>query len=1078
MLKVTLIIIAAAVMLFGVPSNTLAQTSKGTIVGTVLDPNGAAVPGATIKLTNIATGVSREATTVSEGTFRFEAVDPGNYKIEVTAGGFKAATLQNVTSAGGQTSDYPVTLEVGNPNEVVQVTSETVILQTQDGTRVNTLDAQQITELPVAGLNPVNLVFTLPGVTNPGSKAGGFVQGTEFNVNGLRARNNNQLIDGLDNNDNSIAGQNYQPVLRDGYSEVTVLQSDYSAEYGRAGGAVVNVISKGGTNDFHGSAYDVIFNSALNSRTPGQRSRDDKKPVLTENTFGGSLGGPILKNKLFFFGTFQPDLTRSTTSAQGVVPTAAGFQTLRALFPAGRSANLDAYLATVGNVRGNSQTFTVPLGGGRPDVEFGTASTSSPQPVNDYQGLFRVDWTPNSKDSYGFRYLFDHQLFANQFPSIFSGYEIDVPSLTQNFYANYTRTISASTTNEFRFGFFRTNVVFGPRNQALLTAGPQVGFASSGIDSFNLNGVFPQGRIFNNYQFQDTISHTIGNHTLRVGVDFLKQYAKEFVPFGDRGALTFSADDTGEFSDFANFVDQFSGVEGGFGNKVFGSPIIHPKPFYQFYFVNDTWRVKPNLTVNLGLRYENYGTPYNAVPFPAFDFNTPFTQRVEQKPDNNNFAPRVSFAYQPDFFKKLFGENRTVLRGGFAVNYDFFFTNILENTASGPPNANAVAIFGSDVGGRGFANATITGSLPSQFTGAPDPQGGINSIVPNLRNPESYVWNLGIQRELPWHLISDIAYVGSRGLHQFLNVDFNPRIGELTGRNGAPRVRPDFGSVILRTNSGDSNYHSLQARLERGFNNGLFFRTAYTFSKTIDVGNSEVFVTTGGNTFRQSDPLNLHGGLRTDRSLASYDVPHRLVATVLYDLPSPFKSGFGKSVFGGFQLSGIYRIQSGNVDTPFAGGIDLNRDGSSQNDRPSISNPNAPATSVAIAAGFFGLTSPTGYVDANGDPIALANARYVVDRNIRTGVAGRNTLRAPKVSSLDFSLQRSLNVPLTHTERDRFEIRVEFFNVLNQPQFSFQNANDANVLNPFFNRPRLNEGGPGANSQYLRTGRIQLRYVF
>ncbi len=1061
-------------LLFAVAGNLMAQTSKGTIVGTVLDANGAAVSGATVNLTNIETGVSRDVITSAEGTYRLEAVDPGNYKIDVTATGFKAATIQNVKSAGGQTTDYPVTLEVGNPSEVVQVTSETVILQTQDGTRVNTLDTKQITDLPIAGLNPVNLVFTLPGVTNPGALAGGFVQGTEFNVNGLRARNNNQLLDGLDNNDNSIAGQNYQPVLRDGYTEVTVLQSDFSAEYGRAGGAVVNVITRGGTNDFHGSAYDILSNSAFDARTPGQRRRGDRRPVLVENLFGGSLGGPILRNKLFFFGTFQPDLVRSTSLATGVVPTAAGVNTLRTVFPAGTSANLDAYLAALGDVRGATDTFPVELGGGRPTVEFGTASASAPQPVNDYQGLGRVDWTPNSKDAYSFRYVFDKQRFSNQFPSIFPGNEIDVPSLTQNFFFNFTRTFSSSTTNEFRFGFVRTNVIFGPRDSNLLTAGPFIVFASSPLSNFNLDPTFPQGRIFNNYQLQDTLSHTVGNHTFRIGIDFLKQKAREAVPFGDRGSLSFSFDETGEFSDFANFVDKFSGVEGQFGNKVFGSPVIYPEPFYQNYFINDSWRVRPNLTLNLGLRYENYGAPYNVIPFPAFaGFDQPINTRVEQQRDNDNFAPRFSFAYTPRFFKKVFGEDRTVIRGGFAKNYDFFFSNILENTASTVPNANGFSSFGSDAGGRGFANSTINGSLPTSFVGAPDPQAGINSIVPDLKNPESYVWNFGIQRELPGHVIADVAYVGSRGLRQFLNLEVNPRRGPLTGVT-SPRIHPNFGSVILRTNAGDSSYHSFQSRLERGFRSGLFFRAAYTFSKAIDDVNSEVFTTTGGST-RQTDPFALAGGLRADRSVASYDVPHRFVLTSLYNIPSPFREGFGKMLLGGFTVSGIFRVQSGNVDTPYVSGIDLNRDGSAANDRPAIANPNAPATSVAFAQVFFGDVSPTGYFDINGNPIALNDARYVVDRSIRSGIAGRNSLRGPKLSSLDLSLQRAFKVPFG-LEGGRFQIRADFFNVLNQHQCQFDGINDGNVLNPFFNQPTLNECG--STGQYNRTGRIEVRYSF
>jgi len=286
---------------------TVGQTSKGFVVGTITDPNGAAIAGATVKATNTATGVSRETSSQEDGSYRFDAVDPGTYKVEATAAGFKTAT-RDVVVAAAQTAEAVFPLEVGNPSEIVTVTSGSgVELQTQDGARVNTLETRQITELPIQGLNPVNLVFTLPGVVDPGPLAGGFVQGTEFSVNGLRARANNQLIDGLDNNDNSITGQFYQPVLRDGYNEVTVLNSNYSAEYGRAGGAVVNVITRSGTNSFHGSVYDVIIPSKLSALSPFEKAGLGltKKPVTIENDYGFSFGGPIIKNKLFFFSTIQ-----------------------------------------------------------------------------------------------------------------------------------------------------------------------------------------------------------------------------------------------------------------------------------------------------------------------------------------------------------------------------------------------------------------------------------------------------------------------------------------------------------------------------------------------------------------------------------------------------------------------------------------------------------------------------------------------------------------------------------------------------------------------------------------------------
>jgi len=1067
---------------------TFAQTSKGFVVGVVTDPNGAAIASANIKATNKATGTSRETISQADGSYRFDAVDPGTYTVEVSATGFKTATREVVVAAA-QTAEALFPLEVGNPTEVVTVTSGTGIeLQTTDGARVNTVGTRQITELPVQGLNPVNLVFTFPGVVDPGPLAGGFVQGTEFSVNGLRARANNQLIDGLDNNDNSITGQFYQPVLRDGYNEVTVLQSDYSAEYGRAGGAVVNVITRSGTNKFHGSVYDVIIPSKLSALSPFEKAGLGltKKPVTIENDYGFSLGGPILKNKLFFFGTIQwsPFRAGGVTSSP-VVPTAEGVAQLRSLFPAGTSANLDRYLAAIGDLRGTTGVFLVPLGGGRGSIPFGTATRTSSQPVDDTQYLFRVDWTPTEKDSIGVRYLADDQLFANQVPQFstlqFPGTEVDVPSLVQNAYINWTHTLSPNTTNELRFGYGRFNVVFQYRNADLLNAPPQIlfGGSASRVTGIGPDATFPQGRIFNNYQLQDTISHTMGNHTFRAGFDVMVQRAKQFVPINTRGSFAFTNNTAGggvdAFPAFGNFIDNFSGTQGTFASKVFGPNVDHPDVTNQAYFINDNWRVRPNLTFNLGLRYELYGVAQNTAPFPAFcGFGVPLLTRCEVDKDKNNFAPRFSFAYTPKFGRWLFGEDKTVLRGGFAVNYDIYFNNILSNTIASPPNAIGITTRGATVGGRGFANATTT--LPT-VAPAPNPLATVSTVTPNLHNPKTYVWNLGVQRQLPWGIVGDVAYVGSRGLHLFLNEELNP-LNPATGL----RVHPERGPIQPRTNSGDSIYHSLQARLERGIRSGLLFRFAYTWSKAIDDVNSEVFVTSGG-TSRTSDLLDLFGGRRADRSLASYDVPHAASFTFLYDVPAVSENRFVRGVTGGFTLAGIWRIQSGAVETPYLNGFDINGDGVATNDRPALNNPNAPRNSVAIFNDLCDVPSPTGYCTNDFvTPIALNNARYVVDPNIRTGLAGRNTLRAPTLNRFDVSLSRAIKVPFTRWEDDKFEIRMDFFNVFNHPIFTWDagsvgGLSDGDVFNQFFNQPELN-GGPNTTLRSYRSGRIQLRYVF
>jgi outer membrane receptor protein involved in Fe transport len=1057
----------AILLLFMLSLTALAQTSKGFVIGTAVDTNGAAIAGATVKITNTQTGVTRQTVSQADGSFRLDAVDPGTYTVDISASGFKTATRTNVLVAAAQTVDVSSPLEVGNPSEVVTISSNDLVeLQTADGTHVSTLNTREITELPVAGLNPVNLVFTLPGIVDPGGLAGGFVQGTEFSANGLRPRANNQLIDGLENNDNSITGQSYQPSVRDGYSEVTILGSNFSAEYGRAGGAVVNVITRSGTNEFHGSAYDVIQNSVFSSLTPGQKAVEGltQVPKFNENTFGFSFGGPIKKNKLFFFGTFQRDLFRAGgVSSTAIVPTAAGAALLRAQTPAGTNPALDQYLAIVGTFLAPTSDRTISLqsgaGPGRTLIPFGIASRQSAQPVNTNDYITRVDWTPTQRDSLSFRYLRNDQIFNNQFPSgiaggQFPGFEVDVPGHVANFFASYTRNISARTTNEFRFGLLKFDVLFAPRDSTLSAGGPQITINTGSISTVGLSATFPQGRNWKNYQFQDTITHTIGDHTFRLGADILAQRGTQLVPINTRGSLSYTTG--GGFTALGNFVQGFSGPAGS-ASKVFGNGAEKSDVTNQAYFINDQWRARENLSLNLGLRYENFGVASNNAPFPAFGglFADPLV-RVQERRDNNNFGPRFSFAYTPHFFEKLLGENKTVIRGGFAVNYDVFFNNILSNTVATFPNSLGATTVAPNAG-RGLAGFGAQ-SLPT--TPTISPTATVNSVDPNLVNPLTYVWNFGFQRELPGHNILDVSYVGSRGTHLFINEQANPGINNV-------RVNPAKGSITVRTNGGDSIYHSLQARFERGFSSGLFYRLAYTYSKTIDNTASEVFAQTGGSS-TGSDPFNR----RVDRSVASYDVPHRFVLSGLWDSSSMFKEGLRGTLLGGFTFGVIYRIQSGNVETPFIGGIDLNGDRNTLNDRPAISNPNAPANSVAFSNALNGTASPTGFSDLNGNDIALSAARYVVSASIRTGIAGRNTLRSPHVDRLDLTLSRSFKVPFTKWESDRLQIRFEFFNVLNHPSFSFDNYfSNGDVLNPDFNQPLENQGTN-------RSGRVQIRYSF
>ncbi len=394
------------------PGSVLAQTIKGSIAGNVTDSTGAVVPGATVKATHIETGAAREAVTDADGNFRIDALDLGTYRVAIRATGFKATELTNVLVRSAQVTTADTKLEPGQVTETIEVTETVgVELQKQDGSRSGSILPREITELPIAGLNPIALALTLPGVVAPSARED-FTNGVGFSVNGNRPRGNNFLLDGQDNNDTSIAGQAFQPINRDAIQEVAVLEGNNSAEFGRAGASVTNVITKGGTNSYHGTASWLVQSQILNALSPGDQIAGLTSPaVFTEQTFGFALGGPVMKNKLLFFVSPQWDRFRSTTNGDRLtIPTQNGVDTIRALADQGRiqRRNADLLIGALGDVRGQTNTFTRSIGGGRPPIEFGIVTRLGvAQRSDDTQWASRFDWLATSQDTVSFRYFFE-----------------------------------------------------------------------------------------------------------------------------------------------------------------------------------------------------------------------------------------------------------------------------------------------------------------------------------------------------------------------------------------------------------------------------------------------------------------------------------------------------------------------------------------------------------------------------------------------------------------------------------------------------------------------------------------------
>lgn len=1042
-----------------------AQTSRGTVSGVVTDTAGAVIAGATITLTNDETKVARTTVTNTEGFYRFEAVDLGQHSVKIEAASFGTLTKTGIVVNANQVSSVNAQLAPGVQEIVVDVVDEAgAALQTETPVRGGNITTAQITELPFAGRNPVSLALTLPGVT---TNRFGFGVGT-FSVNGARGRSNNFLIDGMENNDISVAGQGFQITNPEAVKEVSIQTGNFDAEFGRSGGGVVNTITRGGTNEFHGSLtylLDSTRDDALTSqesrrpalsRDPAINPNRDGRghpPPGTEQWFAGTLGGPIFRDRTHFFGAYQEQRQNSSGSVDLVVPTASGLSLLNQIFPQGTNANLDTYRVAIGSAVGVASSFNIPIGAragcAAPcNIQFGTFTRSFGQKNILRQWLARIDHKLGDRDQLSGRFLFDDQVFPQGTEARFDGFDSPFIARLYNFLLTETHIFSPSFTNEARIGYNRIAYDFPLSSNALAQTLPTINITN--VARLGHASNLPQGRTANNYVIQDTMTYVRGNHTFRFGFDLLEQRSKQFAPFRGRGELSFAASNVGgvSFQAFANFVDDFGG-SGGSALRDFGSPAYYPSLFRQAYFFQDRWRVNASLTLTLGLRYENFGNPINSLDTAAFTglFNVdpvtlqgPYSQPNQADSDNNNFAPVVGIAYSPLFNSGLmgwlFGYNRSVIRGGYQIGYDSFFNNIASNAASSSPNvvATATPSVANAVNPRGLAN--LTASFPT----VPRPLSPFDSqvlVVKNLKNPYMQRWSLGLQRELPLDLLVDMSYVGSKGTHLYINEDLNPLVPPAlrvtpAGYTGAVSGRLDNlqGSRLIRTNGGSSIYHAGQLDVRRRFARGILLTAAYTWSKLIDNA-SEVFGVAGNNLPQQAArPPILGFSERLERSVSLFDRRHRFTFTYVYQLPfMREQQGFVGRVLGGWEIAGITSFESGAPLT-ITNGADADGIGGAL-DRPDY-NPSGQRGVRAVPS----ATSPTGYInpDANNAPIDPLTAEFIgLPAGIgRTGNLGRNTHLTPGTNNWNVNLMKKIKI----TENSRLEFRTEFFNIFNHPQYT------------------------------------------
>lgn len=1018
-----------------------AQTISGGLRGIVTDVNGAVVAGATVTGKSMATGIEYRTETSGEGVYRLPRLTPGLYTITVEAVGFRKLEYTNISVTAGNETVVDLQLEPGAVVETVTIEGGGEIVVQKDNVQISTtFDARKLTSIPVntAGGGLDRIALLVPGVT-PGF---GNVNsnGVTLSANGNRARANNFSIDGVDNNDLSIGGPNYFVQNPDIVAEFQVITNNFSAEYGRNQGAIVNIVTKSGTNEYHGTAAWYHRNRKLfDSLTNIERRTGTQKDPLPNlfNVFSYTVGGPVVKNRVWFFtgGQFIRNPGSVDLRTTSLAPTPEGIQQLKAAFPNNPAVQYYA----------DYSAFALPIGNPtiRPDVSQSTITVGTTTvPVAAVQ---RFVTRANNWDEYNLRgdaaltdrhrvwgrFFWQDRPGPDQLVGV-GGFTGDIPLQTRQLGGGWNWQLSTRVFNEFRVNYSRLFVIFGGGNTGgkgqiphpdeidkALTFLNLAGFrAANGSALLNVGPAtnLPQGRTVESYQFANNLVLTFGRHQMKTGFDFRKLENK--VPFlpNVNGAYLF-ADGTRLGANNPNSL-----------TVALGPATLVYDEFDQFYYFQDDWRIRENLTLNLGVRYENTGQPINLLnditraresSNNAFwrqnlDLSARTTPRIPT--DSNNWAPRLGFVYTPRWGRWFFGENKSVISGGFGIAYDATFYNLMLNISTSAP-----IVFLTTVSGIGVPSNVPTGDVVRNAAvqagviafNTFNPEYFVRTTVnPKFRSPYGEQWSLRFQREIGRSYVFEARYVGTHGVGLFQTINANPFIGNLV--NGFSRqarletadgtvttinfpsfanllpstARPltctdnpatrdneaacngrlfPFGVARERINGAQSIYHGLQTRFETRLSDQLFGGFTYTWSHAID-NSSEVFSFDGGNSVAVAqNPLDI---TRAERGNSGFDARHVFTLNWVWYIPvAREQRGVLGRILGGWQANGVFRLQTQRLFTPTHANSARNpyEDstfmasffGSQSHFRPFSGNPNAPKDRVAItdidACVFYGF---------------------------------------------------------------------------------------------------------------------------
>jgi hypothetical protein len=1078
------------------------------ISGTVLDVQGGMIAGAMVTVCDLDTNLERSLVTESDGRFGFPGLAVGPYELTVEHTGFARYMRGPILLLLNQDAVVNPVLKVADATETVTVTDDAPLLNTTSPEVGVRFDERRLTDVPTlpppggAGFRDV-FAFALaaPGVSQLNSGNQVLAEGTNFSTNGARARSNGFMIDGQDSNDPTSTGRVQVLNNPEIVQEFRLITNQFSAEYGRAAGSVVSLVTKSGTSDFHGSAFWFHNDNALNSC-----SNLDKRAGLTdprfcssvsggregapfriENQFGGTLGGPIWREHTFFFGSAQRWTDRALGSGNSIsgVPTEHGKTVLQS--SVGSRPQVAALLQFVPGARiqgldsGGNPTFaaycvagTLPScsGGSRVDVPTGTITGSAPSFFNNWQASGRVDHTFNTKYTMGGRYLFSDSEQGGIGQVTPPGLTSQGLSRTQALSIFFTSSFTPRMLNEVRLSWQRGAASYSatdPRAGTIPSIEiPELGLTGFAADAsrtaIGLAVNSPNAGWNNTYQLQETIAWTRGAHALKFGVDFRRMDKKSiFSPF-IRGRLTYPSNQSGlglpaGTVSIQNFIDDLAAVANINKPLPGGQPIQHLRWHDYYFFVQDSWQVRPSLFLSLGLRYE---APGNALAS-LYSVNDAILSangedpvfRLEPRParDTNNFQPRIGFSWNPStsnggWSRFLTGGDNLVVRGGYARTNDYQFTTLAQLVGNSFP-------FVAAVGSPGLANAFTI--LPTLNPDLSDPAAlkQLNRIRldKNFRAPVADQFSLEVQRELDRDTVLRIGYVGTKGSGLFQTLDGNPRklcsavpiriddptTGDFTVL-GCPRVDPSAGAIRLYANTASSIYHSLQLSVERRSKNGLGAGAHYTWSSFIDTAsdtfNSSVRgeVAIAQNSFDRS----------AERARSTYDRPQRFTVNAVYELPFYRRQTSALGYFlGGWQVSGLLTLQSGTPFGPFNGSdpaAALSGISGLVGDpiRPNL-NTTLPISNMSLRelrqAGGSSLFSTL-------SPCSRIGTTLTCDPGDRFGNLGRNVLRGDGIGNVDLSVSKIVRL---FGERHTLQFRADFFNLTNTRNFGIP---EARITNP------------------------------